>query len=45
MTKTVYASTCGAKLDSHVHTGGGTDDTAALLSGCRTPPQTATASA
>lgn len=30
MTKTVYASTCGAKLDSHVHTGGGTDDTAAL---------------
>jgi hypothetical protein len=29
-TKTILASQCGAKLDSHVATGGGSDDTAAL---------------
>ena len=28
--KTIYASETGAKLDSDVYTGGGTDDTAAL---------------
>jgi hypothetical protein len=28
--KVVYASTCGARLDSNVHTGGGTDDTEVL---------------
>lgn len=29
-TKTIRASQAGARLDSHVHTGGGTDDTQAL---------------
>lgn len=30
ITKVIYASQAGARLDSSVHTGGGTDDTAAL---------------
>ena len=30
ITQTIQASLAGAKLDSHVHTGGGTNDTAAL---------------
>jgi hypothetical protein len=30
ITRVVYASQTGAKLDSHVHNGGGTDDTAIL---------------
>ncbi len=30
MTNVIYASRCGAALDSNVSTGGGTDDTAAL---------------
>ena len=30
MTNIIYASRCGAALDSNVSTGGGTDDTLAL---------------
>ena len=33
ITKTIYASQAGAKLNSNVATGGGTDDTVALQTG------------